>query len=83
MFAAYCPTHGSEILLGLRRLVRMNNTAAGIDLHLLCYCGEHLVVHTGRARASRAARTTSPTSVASAAASPEPPWADDVGRIAC
>jgi hypothetical protein len=83
MFAAYCPTHDSEILLGYRRLVRMHNTAAGIDVHLLCYCGELLVVHTGRARAGRAARTTVGTSEASAPARTEPAWADDVGRVAC
>jgi hypothetical protein len=47
MFAAHCPKHGTEILLGYRRLIGVANTADGIDVHLLCYCGEHLVQHTG------------------------------------
>jgi hypothetical protein len=83
MFAAYCPTHGSEILLGYRRLIGLRNTTAGIDIHLLCYCGEHLVVPTGRARSERVARTTTDTSEASSPAPKEPSWADDVGRRAC
>lgn len=83
MFAAYCPTHGSEILLGYRRLIGLRNTAAGIDVHLLCYCGEHLVVPTGRARSRRTARATADISQGNATASEEPAWADDVGRVAC
>lgn len=48
MFAAYCPTHGSRILLDIGRLVRLDHTDHGIEAHLRCYCGADLVVHPGR-----------------------------------
>lgn len=47
MFAAYCPTHGSQILLDIGRLVRLDHTDHGVDAKLRCYCGAELVVHTG------------------------------------
>lgn len=48
MFAAYCPTHGSRILLDIGRLVRLDHTDHGVDAQLRCYCGAELVVRTGR-----------------------------------
>jgi len=83
MFAAYCPTHASEMLLGYRRLIGLHNTDAGVNIHLLCYCGEHLVVPTGRGRSNRAPRLNVDMSADGAPTSLEPAWADDVGRVAC
>ena len=56
MFAAYCPRHGSEVLLTERRIRRLTNTDQGIVVELECYDGERLVIRTGRrARQDRTA----------------------------
>jgi hypothetical protein len=50
MFDAYCPEHGHTVLLGHRRVSEVRNTENGIEVHLICHCGAHLVVETGRRR---------------------------------
>ena len=50
MFDAYCPDHGHTVLLGHRNVDRVCNTESGIEVHLTCHCGAHLVVETGRRR---------------------------------
>jgi hypothetical protein len=47
MFSVFCPTHGSEVLLGSRSIERIDNTAEGIHLHWRCYCGTRGVQRFG------------------------------------
>ena len=42
MFTIHCPRENAEILLGPRRIERLDNTDHGVVLHWRCYCG-----HTG------------------------------------
>jgi hypothetical protein len=48
MFTVHCSTHGGRVLLGARSIVEVANTAAGIELHWRCHCGERGMVLTGR-----------------------------------
>ena len=48
MFDAYCQDHGRTVLLGHRNVDRVHNTESGIEVHLTCHCGAHLVIETGR-----------------------------------
>jgi len=48
MLAINCPTHGTKVLVGTRRIRSLINTDNGIVLHVQCYCGTHVVVGTGR-----------------------------------
>jgi hypothetical protein len=52
MFSVHCPSCGHTVLLGIRRLVAIDNVADGIEVHLLCFCGEAVTVPTGRRRSS-------------------------------
>lgn len=52
MFDAYCPSHGHTVLLGHSNIDEIRNTELGIEVHLTCHCGEHLVVETGRRQRS-------------------------------
>jgi len=54
MFAINCPTHGSEVLVGTRRIRSLINTERGILLDVECYCGARVVTGTGRNYVSRA-----------------------------
>jgi hypothetical protein len=40
MFTVHCPRHGTAVLLGPDRIVRILNTDDGIELHWHCWCGE-------------------------------------------
>ncbi|MGH8870051.1 MAG: hypothetical protein ACRDYU_18940 [Actinomycetes bacterium] len=53
MLAAYCPRHDSSVLFTESRISRLRNTAAGIEVELDCYCGEHLRLLRGRTVVSR------------------------------
>jgi hypothetical protein len=53
MFAISCPSHGSNVLVGSRRIRSLINTEAGIVLNIECYCGTHVAVGTGRKYLSR------------------------------
>lgn len=44
MFAVYCPTHRSKVLLGPRSVRRLQNTTLGVLLHWQCRCGTRGVV---------------------------------------
>ena len=48
MLSINCPTHGTKVLVGTRRIRSLVNTGNGIVLHVECYCGTHVVVGTGR-----------------------------------
>ena len=52
MYAVYCPTHESQVLLGSRSIMQIENTAHGIDLHWQCHCGTRGVEHLGERSAS-------------------------------
>jgi len=39
MFAIYCPTHHSTVLLGPRRIEALRNTPEGVVIEWRCYCG--------------------------------------------
>jgi hypothetical protein len=65
MFDAYCPHHGSRVLLGPRAIEALVNTPNGVVLHWRCYCGTRGTMILGRTRA--AARGMLGTSVESAA----------------
>jgi hypothetical protein len=47
MFAVYCPTHASQVLLGSRSIERIDNTGEGIDVHWRCHCGTSGVLRFG------------------------------------
>jgi|tagenome__1003787_1003787.scaffolds.fasta_scaffold20734764_4 hypothetical protein len=48
MFSVYCPTHGSDVLLGIRRVRGATNVRGLIVLELECYDGTRLLHVTGR-----------------------------------
>ena len=48
MFSVHCPIHGSEVLLPERRIESLRNTARGIEVSWVCYCGHHGSFLTGR-----------------------------------
>lgn len=39
MFSVHCPTHGTEVLLSERRIVRIEPAEGGHELHWRCWCG--------------------------------------------
>jgi hypothetical protein len=47
MFAPYCATHGSRILLGYESVVDVEQTAFGPQVLLRCHCGT-LLTHSQR-----------------------------------
>ena len=49
MLSAYCPRHGSRVILSERRIRAVHNTADGIVLEVECYDGERIMLVTGRA----------------------------------
>ena len=53
MLSINCPTHGTKVLVGTRRIRSLVNTEHGIVLHVQCYCGAVVVVGTGRDYASQ------------------------------
>jgi hypothetical protein len=42
MFAPYCPSHGSRVLLGYESVVSVEQTPCGPRVLLRCYCGDLL-----------------------------------------
>ena len=48
MLSISCPSHGSRVLLGTRRIRSLINTESGIVLVIECYCGTRVVLRTGR-----------------------------------
>lgn len=48
MFSIKCPSHGSDVLVGPRRIRSLLNAEASILLEIECYCGTHVVLGTGR-----------------------------------
>ena len=48
MFVVYCPTHGSDVMLGVRRVRGATNVRGLIVLELECYDGTRLLHVTGR-----------------------------------
>ncbi len=53
MFDVYCPGHGKVVLLGHGAVDEVRNTESGIEVHLTCHCGAHVVMETGRRRRQR------------------------------
>ncbi len=53
MFTIDCPTHGSKVLVGTRRIRSLINTERGIVLDVECYCGTRVSGGTGRNHARR------------------------------
>jgi hypothetical protein len=51
MFAIYCPTHQSRVLLGTRSIEALVNTDEGVVVHWRCRCGTQGALLTGRPRA--------------------------------
>ena len=47
MIDAYCPRHGATLLFTERRITALRNTPHGIELEILCYCGERIEILTG------------------------------------
>lgn len=73
MFAPYCATCDSRVLLGTRRIVRFASAETGlVDVVLRCYCGAEVAAdasppdHTAAVPAA-AARVAFATSMAAAA----------------
>jgi hypothetical protein len=48
MFTAYCPRHGSRVLLSERRIVAVHNTPDGIVVEAQCHDGARIFSVTGR-----------------------------------
>jgi hypothetical protein len=48
MFVVHCPTHGSDVLLGIRRVRGATNVRGLIVLELECHDGTRLLHVTGR-----------------------------------
>jgi hypothetical protein len=67
MFTVHCPNEQAEVLLGPRRIERLENTPDGIVLHWRCHCGATgALAPTGRAAEHRAAADRRPTDAANA-----------------
>jgi hypothetical protein len=54
MFSITCPRHGSDVLVGSRRIRSLINSEAGIALEIECYCGRYVLLETGRNYVSQA-----------------------------
>lgn len=50
MFDAWCPRERARVLLTTRRIERMVQHDARIDVHYRCWCGARGVLRTGRGR---------------------------------
>ncbi|MPZ96779.1 MAG: hypothetical protein GEU96_18195 [Propionibacteriales bacterium] len=48
MFAIYCPTRGSNVLILPSDIIALRNTEHGTEVHLTCACTEPAVVLTGK-----------------------------------
>ena len=48
MFVVYCPAHGSDVLLGIRRVRAVTNVRGLIVVELECHDGTRLLHVTGR-----------------------------------
>ena len=48
MFVVHCPTHGSDVMLGIRRVRGATNVRGLIVLELECHDGTRLLHVTGR-----------------------------------
>jgi len=48
MLNAYCPAHGTEVLLGFSRIRGMANVDGLIIIDLECYDGQRVHHYTGR-----------------------------------
>ena len=48
MFVVYCPTHGSDVMLGVRRVRGADNVRGLIVLELECHDGTRIHHVTGR-----------------------------------
>jgi hypothetical protein len=55
MFTAYCPRHGSRVLLSERQIVAVHNTPDGIVIEAECHDGARIFTVTGRQVADGAA----------------------------
>ena len=55
MFAIYCPTHQSTVLLGPRRIEALRNTPEGVVIEWRCYCGTGGTHSFARRRVAEAA----------------------------
>jgi hypothetical protein len=53
MFTVHCPHHGALVLLGPDQIEDLVNTPCGIELHWVCWCGEHGVETYDREEANR------------------------------
>jgi len=53
MLSISCPSHGSRVLVGIRRIRSLINTESGIVLVIECYCGMRVVLRTGRGYVDR------------------------------
>jgi hypothetical protein len=54
MFAAYCTTTDSAVLLSESSILGLHRTAEHIEVELECHCGERLVVRVDRSERQRA-----------------------------
>lgn len=48
MFVIRCPRHGSRVLVSERRIRALRNTGTGILLDVECWCGQRVLLRTGR-----------------------------------
>ena len=70
MFAPYCATQGSHVLLGYESVVHVEQTAFGPKVLLRCHCGALLTHDAAPGRRARHAETPSH-------------MVDGAGRAAC
>jgi hypothetical protein len=57
MFAPYCPTCASRVLMTTRRIVRFTSEETGlVDVILRCYCGTEVAAEANAPRPAPAAR---------------------------
>lgn len=68
MFTVHCPNEGAEVLLGPRRIERLENTPDGIVLHWRCHCGATgALAPMGRAAERTSTASGAPTAAVAAA----------------
>ena len=48
VFSAYCPDHGSAVLMGPGNIEGLHNTTHGITIRFRCHCGYRGTLHNGR-----------------------------------
>ena len=54
LFAVFCPSHETKVLMTEYNVTDVHNSPSGIEVHYRCSCGHEGVWETGRSRVAAA-----------------------------